>query len=613
MKKELVFRLVLAVSVFLLVYQFGVKPVINREFYLDLYKKDNWAADKLVKEKGLYDVIVVGEEPEGVAAAVSAARTGASVLLLSQSGDVGGIVPEALYTEFRHIYGTGGNLLSKGFFWELMNAMGADYSVENYRKVLRNIIKAEKNLETVYDVKNLEPVMEKNILTGIKGRINGTEKIFQGKRFIDATWKGEILAACGVPYFNGSEDLNLKGVFSPVRLNFELEGADYKSVKNVIDLYNVKFYSIIGKYKPSSVFVKVRNFGVADNGSGRIIVKGLEILKLDPEDEKAMTTAYKEASAEAKTFAEYLSRELEVFKNARFLKAADRFVVPEDRHFTGEVLLTVEDILENRDFEGKIAMGASRVEGGKFVDNEREYIIGKPSQYGIPLGCLIPHKVENLLMVGGKISYSSLASSSAAELPVNIATGQAAGVVAVYSITNDVSAREMVRQSDSKTMGELQKLLKKQGVYLPRFNMENKNASSWCYSDIKKLATLGLITGGVTNNYRLDKEANMEDLGYILLNGVYRLDPGKYNFDFDAGIRPYIKKEKLTKEKAAQMLLAFHGEVSNQGDLYDRACRLGYIDELAQIRLKNKERVTFDLVYHLGAYNIRMYTGKDIP
>ncbi|MCX7710261.1 MAG: FAD-dependent oxidoreductase [Clostridia bacterium] len=610
MKKEFVFRIVLVVCIAILVYEFGLKPYIGESSSPKNLKEDTWAAGMLSRENGVYDIVVIGDEPDGIAAAVAAARTGAKTLLLSETNDMGGIVSHGLYTRLDSVFGQRGSSINKGFLAELHDALGEEFTVDKYIEAVNQFLTKEKNLEVVPNVKNISPVLQDNTVIGIRASANGMEKTFQGKRFIDSTKSGMVLAACNVPFTKGAEDLNMKDLVRPARLNFEVEGVGYKDVKKVADLHRDKFTKIIGEYKTYHINIEIRDFKVLDNGENRVIIQGVEISDAHMGDSKVLDRAYQDAVDEAKNFAAFLANRLEVFNKTRFVKAADRLILPEINHFHGEETLGVVDVMENRDFEDKIAVGAHYVE--TFADSKKRYIIGKPVQYGIPLGCLIPKKAENLMMTGGKASYSSLAATSADKISVNISTGQSAGIVAVYSLTRNMTPRQIAKEKDTNTMKEILKLLKKQGMYLPEFKVENKNASVWCYDSLKKLMSLGLVAGGLDNNFRFNKAAQQEDLAYILLNGVYRLSPQKYGYSFDSRIRPYINSQKLTKERVGEMLLAFHGESTGHGDFYSKACKKEYIDELAQLKMKDKDVLTMEDVYYLGAYNIRLYTGTNI-
>lgn len=615
MKKEYIFRVVLTAAVVILVYQFGVKPVLSRDYYIQGIKSNTWAKSGLSREEGKYDVIVAGEEPEGIACAVSAARVGAKTLLISEGEDLGGSVADSLNVTMGACLGAKRELLNRGIFLELYTKLGESFSVDGYKKAVTRLVTDEKNLDVVYNAHISSPLLYRNEITGVNTVINGTPRTFAGKRVIDATRDGTLLTKCNVPYFTGSEDINMKKCFMPARLNFEIEGIDWRAVKNGFLSNGGKIDSTVKEYETSHVNMRINGFGAVYQGENRAVVKGLEVAKLNLSDADEVSRAYGDAVDEAGEFVRFLNKRLDIFKTAKLSKPAKSFVIREKTHFVGERLLSVSDILENTDFSDRIAIGSWPVDAGKLVDGFSGYIVGKPVQYAVPLECIIPKGVENLLMVGNKISFSSLASSSAGVMSVGINIGEAAGVVAVYSIIKGLTPREILGKKGSDGFADLERLLKRQGLYLPAFKIENRNTGNWSYPAARQLLNLGLIAGGTRNDYGFDREATQEDFALLLLNGVYRLSPESYSLETDGRLRRYFKSDKLTRDKTAEILTALYGVKIDEAGAYDRACMLGYIDSEMQKRLGNlpdNKALTMDEVYHIAACNIKMFTGKDI-
>ena len=81
--------------------------------------------------------------------------------------------------------------------------------------------------------------------------------------------------------------------------------------------------------------------------------------------------------------------------------------------------------------------------------------------HDIPYRCLVPKKVENLLIAGKHISTDRDAYHRF--LQQTMVTGQAAGVAAGLCIKHGVSPREL---EDEKYVKELQAILKEQGAIL---------------------------------------------------------------------------------------------------------------------------------------------------
>jgi alkyl hydroperoxide reductase subunit AhpF len=113
MKKEFIFRMVLALGIFFLVYQFGIKPIvgdkISKSTQTTSDKSAEWVKSFVPSDGDGYDVIVYGEEPDGIAAAVSSARLGAKTLLLPQGKDLGGVVSHSMLTDLELPFGKGGS------------------------------------------------------------------------------------------------------------------------------------------------------------------------------------------------------------------------------------------------------------------------------------------------------------------------------------------------------------------------------------------------------------------------------------------------------------------------------------------------------------------------
>ncbi len=612
MKKESIFRIVLILVVFFLVYQFGVRPIFSSDYSFKDRKQNTWAKGKLPKSENVYDVVVVGSDPEGIAAAISSARIGANTLLITQDSNLGGFISKNLSTDFYISKNSKGIGVNRGLVQEFMSRLGNNTSLENYTKTMTELVKDESRIKVVYDAKLEKSVVEDGKLKSISVSVSGKTTTYSGMVFIDSTREGKLLESCGVPFYYGSGDLNLPQSFQPAQLNFEIEGIKWSDVKMVFSSKSKEFYEALGKYKTSDVNLRINDFNVYDQGDGKIIVKGVEAFGIDFSNQKRTQEIYNAAVNESKDLAEFLSKTFKVFRNAKFVKAAEGFLMPEYKHFKGHYTLSVNDVLTNKDFPDKIAMGSAPVYGGKLADKSPEYVIGKPDQYGIPLGCIIADKVDNLLMTGGKASYSSLVSSSAGRFDASISTGEAAGVVAVYSSYKNVLPADI--SGDSKLIKELGQFLRRQGVSIPPIKSKDINASNWSYDSVKRLRSLGLIAGGDENNYKYNKEATSQDLAMMLLNGVYRIDASQYNLEFDAKLRPFFTEDKLTKDIAGKILTALNSVEIDLPGAYEKACDLGYIDSKVKAKIENtpNDVLTMDMAYYLADFNLRDYTGKTI-
>lgn len=614
MKKETVFRVVLAAAIFFLVYQFGVKPILNNSNKSNATGLQGLSAQLEQGSGADYDVIVYGAEPQGISAAISAARLGARTLLISEGEDIGGTVADCLIPELEVSVSRDRKLLNGGILEELYDKLDSGFSDSKYISTVNNMLETEKRLSVIYNTSIQDINMTGQNIESLKLLSMGEAKVISGRIFIDTSESGQLLDVCNVPYFTGSGDLSLPDSFVPVGLNFEMVSSDgdREKVVEIKKLFNnkTKFYEGIRKYEPLNLHTRLDELKLFFPGDGSVIFNGLQVSGVNVLTDGELDNAYGIALKEAKNLVQYMTVHFEQFNGWKLSRAAPDLQVRESRHYYGKYVLTVNDVLDNRYFNDTVAMGSYPILSGKFTGSGA-YITGKPSQYGIPLGCLVPVRTTNLLMAGPHISYSSLAATSAGTIGTSIATGEAAGAAAVLCLVKNESPAFL--ENKRENLDELRAILAAQKMYLPNQKIVNRNEGNWSYPDARQLISLGLIAGGANNNLRFNMPAKQEDLAFILLNGIYRLDAGSYSLDMDARIRPFITEDALTYGNVVKMLGALYEIEGGTDAVYKSLCEQRRINDVMQLRMKDRKPLTMDDVYYLGAYSIRSYTGKDIP
>lgn len=613
MKKENVFRLVLALGIFFLVYQFGIKPIFFNNVQSIKANEQYWAG-QLPKDSGTdYDVIVYGAEPQGISAALASARLGARTLLISKDADLGGIITDCMIPELELPAGENGILLNGGILSELNKSLDKNFTSEKYLDTVDAAASAAKGLKILYNASITGVSMSGVYLESLGIHADKGDMKITGRMFIDASDDGALLDACKVPYYTGSEDLNIGKTFLPAGLNFELTAEDGVRVRkdDLVKLVkSSEFYSELNKYDVLYMHSRLDRLNVYFPETGRVVVSGLSASDIDVTDAKAMKQAYAKEVEEAKNLSAYLSVKFDEFKGLKFSKAAGSLRIPESRHYRGISTLTVNNILDNKYPADTAAMGSYPVMIGKFA-SRGQFIAGKPIQYGIPLGSLVPVKTSNLLMAGPRTSYSSLAASSAGTVGTSIATGEAAGAAAVYCVARNENPAGL--DKDNVKYKEFGSMLGDIGMYLPNESIKSQFKDSWAYPSARQLLTLGLIGGGLKNDLKYNEPARQKDLAYILINGIYRLDKKTYTLDLDSRLRPYLTDTKLTYEDTVGMLGALYGVKGDTKTTYKKLCEQNRINEVMQLRLDESRGLTLSDVYYLGAYSIKSFTGKEIP
>ncbi len=190
--------------------------------------------------KEAYDVIVTGTDPEGVSAAVSAARNGLSVLLVDGRNReiLGGLMtlgwlnsldnnysPEASLIPGKH------NFLNKGIFQEWYDRIeGTSFDVVTAANAFYELVRKEPNIDLLMKVKTMEPIVTvgqdgMRKVTGVQVvRQDGSRHNVKAKAVIDATQDADIAAAAGVSFTIGREDIGDPNSQMAVTLVFKLRG-----------------------------------------------------------------------------------------------------------------------------------------------------------------------------------------------------------------------------------------------------------------------------------------------------------------------------------------------------------------------------------------------------
>lgn len=487
-----------------------------------------------------YDVIVVSAEPEGIAAAVSAARNGMKTLLLEDDAALGGLMTLGELNFIDMCNGRDGTLLTQGIFEEFYDGVdGSAFDITEAKNFFLEMVTAEPLLTLRTNAKFMAPVMEDNKITGITVEENGAPVTYYGSRIIDATVDADVAAAAGVPYTYAGEDIGEIDRQMGVTLVFELSdvswnkiflylngqrlaasltkngNADMGATNKMAWGYTEEGYG----YEPQDPKMRLRGFNIARQENGNVLVNALIIFGVDPLSAESKAEGIARGQAELEYILPYVREHFKGFEKAQLVDTADQLYVRETRHILGEYQLTIDDVLENRDQWDKIAIGSYPVDVQPTLTQTYGTVVGFPDRYAIPFRCLVPLKVDNLLVVGRSASYKSLAAGSARVIPIGMAEGEAAGVAAAYSVNHQMDFRSM--SIDKGAISTVQEQLKSQGAYLEDFEIHEEFMDHWAYPGVKVLRALGLLDGGYSNDYRLD-----EPLGrwryQNMINGVLK-------------------------------------------------------------------------------------------
>jgi len=414
-----------------------------------------------------YDLIVVGGGFAGVAAAISAARQNVDVLLIERCNALGGAAVNQLVMPFMSYWTTmpetkERKFLCGGLFLEIVAQMQKLSGSENIARFDEEILKLvlnrmalEAGVNLLFNTTVTDVTVEDGNITAIKAL--GKSKVLEltADHFIDATGDAELSMLAGCSYKLGREKDSL---CQPMTLCFRMGGVDKeKYLKN-----KPKINPLYSEFKEKGLIQNPReNVLIFDNfNDGVLHFNTTRIVRRDPTDPFEVTLAEVEAREQVFEVLNFLKENIEGFENARVLSTALQIGIRESRKVEGEYTLTQEDLKSLARFDDAIATGNYDID----IHNPEgtgtsHYYFGEGQWYEIPYRCMIPKKMDNLLVSGRCISSTHEAQASYRIMPFCCELGQAAGTAVAIAKKNGTN----VRNADVK---QVQQILKKEGFIL---------------------------------------------------------------------------------------------------------------------------------------------------
>ena len=548
-----------------------------------------------------YDVIVVGSYPEGIAAALSAARNGMKTLLLSKDSTPGGLYTLGALNFIDVPETRDGTLLVGGIYEEFVNAVGGSgFDIVNAANVFNDMLTAEDNLTVRYGAKFQEPVMNGNTITGVTVLEEGDMLVtYNAPYIIDSTQDGDVAAAAGAPYTYAGEDIGERDREMGVTLVFRVSGVNWDSMcryltikRGIVEIFNKSTsMGVSGNtawgfsdegyaYEPSDEAMRLRGFNMAKQDNGDVLVNALLIFDVDPLDEASREEGIARAKAELENIIPYLQDEFWGFGDCELAGTAEDLYVRESRHITCEYNLTIDDVLENRDQDDRIAVTSYPVDVQPTKTQTYGTVVGYPDQYAVGYKSLVPQDVDGLLVVGRAAGYTSLAAGSARIVPTGMACGEAAGVAVAVAKAQSATPRDLV--DDDVAIAEIQEKLTAQGAKLDHTQTHEEVMDHWAYPGVKVLRSLGVLDGGYDNNYYLDDTITMNRYQNMVNNAVKKAG-------FELSEKIYVNEEIPARQiigTMARAVIELEGadKLADDNDVYMNALKERGImtDELAE-------------------------------
>ncbi|MBQ7302907.1 MAG: FAD-dependent oxidoreductase [Clostridia bacterium] len=447
----------------------------------------NVAYTKQLKVAIEKDLIVVGGGPAGFAAAVSAARNGADVLLVERTATLGGMATSGLVGPFMTSFAMDEKeQLVRGIFDELVRRMERRGSAIHPSKVrdrspycsygdcshanttpflsedlafMMDEMLAEAGAQCLFYTQVADVVAAQDGAVEYL-ILNGKEGLFAAKAkvYIDCTGDADVAAFAGVPCIYG----NGKGFAQPASLFFEVGNIDRnRYLADIAEhIYEGGSFSWrVREAKQNGDWTLNRDYigNYEQPTHGRYKINCSRVVGVDATNSHALTKAHIAGRKQVQEIAAAMRKYIPGCEEMQLLQVASSLGVRESRHIVGRYTLTVEDMQSSTVFEDAICSCAYALDIHQ--EDASSIFVMLDNPYSIPYRCLLPQNCDNLLVAGRCISGTSDAAGSYRVMPCCFALGEAAGAAAALALKDGVSPAEI-------NVRTLQQTLLAQGAYI---------------------------------------------------------------------------------------------------------------------------------------------------
>ena len=558
-------------------------------------------------------VLVIGAGTGGTAAGIQSARMGVPTIITNEHIWLGGMLsaagvtatdgnhnlPSGLWNEFREaLYKVYGGPQKVYTGW----VSNTQFEPRIADSIFKSMAKAEKNLTILYNHTFTSVIKKGDKVVGAIFNNNGKSITIYAKQIIDATDLGDALANAGADFNIGMESSAITNenvgvtetnnivqdlTYAAILKDYGL-GTDYTIAKPAkytpeeFDGACTNYYRNKLLKAPNVDAKKMLEYGKLPNNKYMINWPGfgndyyVNTIFLTP---KQRDSALVHAKQQTLRFIYFIQNELG-FKNLGL--ATDEFptndnlpLIPyyrESRRVQGLVrfnLLHLAKPFEYNYYKTGISVGDYP------IDHHHKKNPAAPQHlefypvpsFNIPLGSLIPEKIEGLIVAEKSISVSNVVNGTTRLQPCVLLTGQAAGALAALSVKNNQQPKEVSIRIVQ------QALLNANTLIMPYIDAGIKHPQ---FLAIQRVGATGILKGkGVPHKWANqtwfypDSTINEKDF----IEGIQ-------SFNKNFLTNPSFSNKKLTTEKACQIII----EIINHSWTKD-----GYINPKSK-NLENKMR-----------------------
>jgi hypothetical protein len=266
---------------------------------------------------------------------------------------------------------------------------------------------------------------------------------------VDATGDGDTAARSGAPYKKGTEE----GRMQKPALGYTIAGVDLDRYQEYLQNSEEELIEKLTRARQRGIATPWRLPYWSDLHKGEYNFNTPMLPKdIDGVDASQLSRVKIDARRKIQEVVKFLRESIPGYESIYLSRVAPRIGVRETRHILGEYVLTGRDVLGGRKFPDAIARYACNIDGLTKSDH-----LPPGTFYEIPYRCLLPRKIDNLLVAGRCFSATHEGAASARMMPCCMQMGQAAGTAAALAARQKISPRRLEAR-------QLQAVLRSQGA-----------------------------------------------------------------------------------------------------------------------------------------------------
>ena len=380
------------------------------------------------------DVIVVGGGPAGTAAAIASARSGAKTVLVEQFGYLGGTataslmacingfrnqvepdatqvvrgIAEEIVLELKRLGGLGRSPYPQKPYPTEPGRLEYSYAVDTEKlKFVALRMCVDAGVDLMFHTYFCDSIVEGGAVRGVIVENKSGRQALLARIAVDASGDGDVAARAGAPFWQVVHD-------EAPRLNDAL-------------MYRIEF----GRKRPEGIFA-------CDFGSNAVVWGPAVAEPINGADGDELSRG--ETDTRLRVLADFAAKQDKhpELADARVVETPPLLGVRQTRFIEGEYKLTAEDAIEGRRFDDVVAISPCAI---IHYYGYRRYL--EHEGYDIPYRCLVPKKIDNLLVAGRCISSHQQPYESHRSMVPIMAIGQAAGAAAALCWGDGVRPRDL--------------------------------------------------------------------------------------------------------------------------------------------------------------------------